>query len=159
MDIMKNYRLVLLLLVPFFLGWLVNSSSFLSIFYAEGIWIFSIGFLMYWFWIGRQFGQLKSSKIIHVLSGNIIWAISFGLYIWQFILADDVSRNMGLAGISQHYGLFTVAFAAKIVSTYADVIDGTQVMIASYIIMLVIFMTGFIYESIRASKVTDKMHC
>lgn len=116
------------------------------------VWILSIGFIMYWFWVGKQFGQLKTNKIFNFLLGNIIWAISFGLYIWQFKFIDDVSRNMLLAGISQYYGSFTVTFATKIVMLYEEVIDGTQVMITSYIFMFVIFIIGFIDGSIRLSR-------
>jgi len=119
--------------------------------YVNTIWIIYIGFIVYWFWVGKQFGQLRFNKLLLFLLGNIVWAILFGLFIWQFEFVDDLNRNMFIAGISQYYGLFTVMLSTRIVMLFKDLIDGTEVMIISYILMLVIFLIGFVYGAIRLS--------
>lgn len=153
LETIKKYKHIILILLPLFLGWLINNSIFILNIYGNLIWIFSISFVVYWFWVGKQFGQLRYHRLVSLLIGNAIWIISFGLYIWQFVFVNEMSRNMFLAVISQHYGLFTITFATRIVMLFDnDVIDSTQVLIVSYILMVVIFTIGFIYESIRWSR-------
>ena len=151
MEIIKNYKLIILLLLPFFLGWLINNSNFFLSIYINIFWIINIGFVVYWFWVGKQFGQLRVNKLLLFLLGNMVWAILFGLFIWQFEFVDDLKRNMFIAGISQYYGLFTVVLSTRIVMLFKDFIDGTEVMIISYILMLVIFLIGFVCGAIRLS--------
>ena len=152
MDSIKNYKLIILLLIPFFLGWLFNSFSPLLTIYVKGFWLISIGFIIYWLWVGKQFGQLKNNKLTNFLIGNILWAISLGLFIWQFIFLDDLNRNLFIAGISQHYSLFTIAPASRIIMLFQKDIHSTQIIVTSYIFMIIIFTIGFIYGATRHSK-------
>jgi len=152
LEILKNNKLIILQLLPFILGLLLNYIVVYLPFYVFIIWLLSIGFVLYWFWVGKQFGQLSLNKLLSFCLGNTLWAISFVLFIWQFLLVDDSKRNMFLAIVSQCYGQFTVLFSTKIVMAYGEVIDSNQVMITSYILMFFIYVIGFIYGAVRASK-------
>jgi len=152
LDIFKNYKLIIFQLLPFILGWLINHTIVYLPIYVNIYWVLSIGFILYWFWVGKQFGQLRLNKILSVFLGNIIWAISVGLFIWQFIFVDELNRNLFLAVISQYYGLFTILFSTKIVMLFKAVIDSNQVMITSYTFMFIIYLIGFIYGSISVSR-------
>ena len=94
--------------------------------------------------MGRQFGSLTIEKIKSFILGNVIWAISLALYIWQFIFVDDINRNFFVAGISQHYVLGFVSWGSKAVSLFTNTIDGTVVVIVAYLMMFIVFTVGFI---------------
>lgn len=152
MEVIKNYRLILLLLLPFLLGWLFNSTSFFLNIYIKFTWPINIVFLLYWFWVGKQFGQLRYNKFLVFLLGNVLWALSFGLFIWQFVFVDDPNRNLLIAAFSQLYPLLNVVLSSRIIMLFDNSLHGTQIVSISYIIMLFVFLSGFLYGSIRLSR-------
>lgn len=157
MEVVKHYKLIILVLLPLFLGWLFNSTIVYLPISSIIMWILNIGFIVYWFWVGKQFGQLKLNRLFSFLIGNIIWIISFMLFIWQFIVVDDSKRNFFLAGISQYYILFTIMFPTKLVALFTDVLHSTQIIVTSYIFMLIIFLIGFIYGAARV-RITKQVN-
>lgn len=157
MEVVKNYKLIIFVLLPLFLGWLFNSTIVYLPISSIIMWILNIGFIVYWFWVGKQFGQLKLNRLFSFLIGNIIWIISFMLFIWQFIVVDDSKRNFFLAGISQYYILFTIMFPTKLVALFTDVLHSTQIIVTSYIFMLIIFLIGFIYGAARV-RITKQVN-
>lgn len=157
MEVVKNYKLIIFVLLPLFLGWLFNSTIVYLPISSIIMWILNIGFIIYWFWVGKQFGQLKLNRLFSFLIGNIIWIISFMLFILQFIVVDDSKRNFFLAGISQYYILFTIMFPTKLVALFTDVLHSTQIIVTSYIFMLIIFLIGFIYGAARV-RITKQVN-
>ncbi|CAK7086031.1 hypothetical protein CIW83_04880 [Tissierella sp. P1] len=148
-----NYKLILLLIVPYLASEIINrlmgygislnSSLLLTISsILLSLWTFSS--VVLWFWVGRQFGSLTIEKIKSFILGNVIWAISLALYIWQFIFVDDINRNFFVAGISQHYLLGFVSWGSKVVGLFTNTIDGTVVVIVAYLMMFIVFTVGFI---------------
>lgn len=155
MDILKKNRKLIYILLPLLAGMMFSKwILFLLPIYNIIIWPLTLGFVVYWFWVGRQFAHTKMNKCLSFLGGNSLWGISLGLYIWQFVFVDDSSRSMFWAGLSQQYELFMVPISTRIVILYGNVIEGTQVSILSYILMLFIFTLGFIYEWIKARRAT-----
>ncbi|MFC6333063.1 hypothetical protein ACFP56_10545 [Paenibacillus septentrionalis] len=157
MEVVKHYKLIILVMLPLFVGWLFNSTIVYLPISSIIMWILNIGFIVYWFWVGKQFGQLKLNRLFSFLIGNIIWIISFMLFIWQFIVVDDSKRNFFLAGISQYYILFTIMFPTKLVALFTDVLHSTQIIVTSYIFMLIIFLIGFIYGAARV-RITKQVN-
>lgn len=157
MEVVKHFKLIIFVLLPLFLGWLFNSTIVYLPISSIIMWILNIGFIVYWFWVGKQFGQLKLNRLFSFLIGNIIWIISFMLFIWQFIVVDDSKRNFFLAGISQYYILFTIMFPTKLVALFTDVLHSTQIIVTSYIFMLIIFLIGFIYGAARV-RITKQVN-
>jgi len=149
LEVVKHYKLFILVMLPLFLGWLFNHAIVYLPISGVLMWILNIGFIVYWYWVGKKFGQLKLNRLFSFLIGNIIWIISFMLFIWQFIVVDDSNRNFFLAGISQYYILFTIMFPTKLVALFTDVLHSTQIIVTSYIFMLIIFLIGFIYGAAR----------
>lgn len=45
--------------------------------------------------------------------------------------------------------ILIVPIATKIMMMFTDIIDGTIISIVSYILMIVIFSIGFIFESVK----------
>jgi len=64
-------------------------------------------------------------------------------------LVSDANKNFIIAGISQNYMILIVPIATKIMMMFTDTIDGTIISIVSYILMVIIFSIGFIYESVK----------
>lgn len=157
MEVVKHFKLIIFVLLPLFLGWLFNSTIVYLPISSIIMWILNIGFIVYWFWVGKQFGQLKLNRLFSFLIGNIIWIISFMLFILQFIVVDDSKRNFFLAGISQYYILFTIMFPTKLVALFTDVLHSTQIIVTSYIFMLIIFLIGFIYGAARV-RITKQVN-
>jgi len=142
---MTHYkREVVLLLIPFLYGLIVNSLMiFIHPLLSQLI------FGVFWFWVGMIFAQLNINKIKSFLLGNTVWAFSFGLFIWQFIINDDAGRNLLIAGLSQHYISSFIWLGSKVYMLFDNVIHGTNIMLIAYISMFLIFFAGFVYATIR----------
>lgn len=150
---MKNYlkrnKYTWIVLAPLVGGWLFNFLMFQLPFSGILIWTVNLGFILFWFWAGRQFSQLTTRKVYGFLFGNSLWLLSFLLYIWQFVLLDETSRNMMLAGLSQYYMLFMIIIGTQIHMAYSTVISSTEIVIISYMLMFVVFSVGFMYQGIK----------
>lgn len=147
-----KYKLIILVLVPFLMGQLINlliSYAFRTnnslMFTASDtlltVWTFAS--VIYWYWVGKQFGSLSMKKVKSFILGNVVWGISLVLYVWQFLFVDGVHRNLFIAGISQNYMLGFVSWSAKLIGIFTNSIDSTQVTIGAYLLMLIIYAVGF----------------
>ncbi len=155
MSLKKNnlYKLIMLVLLPFIIGFLIEKLLIVG---AIGdnqlhlnlgsillsIWIHGSG-IVYWFYVGRVFGRLNMSAVKSFILGNIVWGISISLYLWQFNLLDDVSRNTFIAGISEAYPLAFINFGVLISSVFIRNYGNIMVLI-SYFLMFIVFIFGFI---------------
>ncbi len=126
---------LLLILVPFLYGYLIN-AMILPLY----PFIMQLVFLVFWYFVGIRFSNWNISKWKSFLIGNSLWLISFTLFIWQFILLDDVSRNINIAGFSQNYMLPFIYGAAKLLPF---VYSGTMMIFSAYILMFIPFSIGF----------------
>lgn len=152
-NYMNKNKHLLIVLAPLILGWLLNTLIiYLPFFGSISMWILNLAFVLFWFWGGRQFAKLSIKKVYSYLLGNVVWLVSFLLFIWQFIFVDEAFRNIALAGLSQYYVLFTLIIGTQIHLSYSTQINTTDVVIISYIVMLVVFTLGFIYQAVRGKK-------
>ncbi|WP_291582075.1 hypothetical protein [Clostridium sp. UBA6640] len=149
MSCKNKSKYILIILIPLIIGIIINRVSFILQIYSMVPWIFVIAFIVFWFWAGKVFARAKQNKVKSFLMGNSLWAISFLFYIWQFILLDDTNKNLIIAGISQNYMILIVPIATKIMMMFTDTIDGNIILIVSYILMIIIFSIGFIFESVK----------
>ncbi|MFD1040402.1 hypothetical protein ACFQ3N_18660 [Virgibacillus byunsanensis] len=132
---------IILVLIPFVYGLLANltDSTLLTPVLTQII------FLLFWYLVGVKFAKLNKDKITSFLYGNSIWGLSFLVFIWQFILLDDNSRNFFLAGVSQYYMFPFIWIGRELTVMFIDVYHGTTIMLLAYLSMLVIFLLGFSY--------------
>ena len=126
---------ILLLLVPFIYGYLIN-ALILPLY----PFIMQVAFLFFWIFVGIRFSKWAIPKWTSFLIANTLWFISFILFIWQFILLDDSSRDMTIALLVQNYMLPFVYGAARLLPFLQS---GTMIMFFAYIFMLVAFSIGF----------------
>lgn len=139
----------LIVLAPLVLGWLFNILIYYVPFSGMLIWTLNLGFVLFWFWGGRQFAKLSMNKVYSFLLGNSIWFISLLLYIWQFLILDEAARSLAIAGLSQYYMLFMLIIGTQIQLMYSGDINSVDIVLISYVVMLVVFTLGFIYQAVR----------
>ncbi|WP_438350636.1 hypothetical protein ACP8HI_08335 [Paenibacillus sp. FA6] len=141
----ENKKMPIWILVPLIYG--LVSNTFMLIIPPL---LSQLVFAVFWFWIGMKFSCLSANTVKSFFIGNSIWLLSFLLYLWQFVLLDDESRNMFLALISQYYMLPFIWSGTKLSLLFTDVIHGTTITIISYLSMLLVFTVGFIIGKIKA---------
>lgn len=103
-----------------------------------------IVFGIFWFWVGMRFAKIEENHIKNILVGNSLWLISLLIYVWQFVLSNDESRNIFFALFGQHYPFSFIWSGATLTILFNDVIHGTLIVIISYLIMLFVFIAGYI---------------
>jgi len=143
-KVTKNKKMLVWIIIPFLYGFV--SNTFLLIIPSL---LSQLVFGVFWFWVGMKFSGLSGNKVKSFFIGNSIWLLSFLLFLWQFALLDDESRNMFLAGISQYYMLPFIWSGTKLSLLFSDVIHGTTIIIISYLSMLLVFTIGFIVGKIK----------
>lgn len=147
-------KLILFVITPFIVGLIIHSLIDVGTYMDSSI-ILSIatillriwGFIavIFWFFAGKQFKNSGLTKIKSFILGNSLWMISLIIYIWQFLLLDDTRRNLFLARIAHHYVLGFMSIASNIMFFFEEGVDGNTVVLSSYLIMLIVFIVGFIY--------------
>ena len=130
-----KYKLILLVLLPFIIGFLIEGLFRLGITSLGSLlfipWIYGGG-LIFWFWVGRTFGKLNLQPIKSFILGNLAWGISFGLYTWRVV-----------TGLSEFYALGFVGLGTRILRLFTNQIHGTTAMQIAYFLMLIVFSLGF----------------
>lgn len=134
---MKYILGLILIVIPGIYGYLAHQS--MIPFYPL---IAQIVFFVYWLWVGYVIGRFSKNSMKGMLLGNSIWVISLVIFIWQFILTDDVGRLGSVAAIPQYYILPFVWLASKM-AALLTMIDGSTIIILTFICMLIVFVLGF----------------
>ena len=155
----NTYKIILLILLPFIIGFLINSLVGLGITRDNqlllsistillSIWTYG-GAIIFWFMAGRIFANLNMNTVKSFAIGNSGWAISLLLFVWQFLFVNGRNRNLLIAGISQHYALGFVGLGSRILGLFTNSIHSTTVILIAYFVMLIVFSIGFIskYQS------------
>jgi hypothetical protein len=140
----ENKKTLIWILIPLFYGFL--SNTFAMIIPPLLSQLISTAF---WFWVGIRFSKWSGNKIKSFIIGNSIWLLSFLLYLWQFVLINDESRNMFLALIGQYYMLSFIWSGTKLTLWFSDVLNGTTIIIIAYLSMLFVFTLGFIVGMVK----------
>ncbi|WP_153720687.1 hypothetical protein [Sporosarcina cascadiensis] len=140
----ENKKMLIYITIPLIYGFV--SNTFMLIIPPL---LSQIVFGVFWFWVGMKFSCLSGHKVKRFFIGNSIWLLSFLLYLWQFVLLHDESRNIFLAGISQYYMLPFIWSGIKLSLLFTGIINGTTITIISYLSMLLVFTVGFIVGKIK----------
>ncbi|MDV2583219.1 hypothetical protein [Alkalibacillus haloalkaliphilus] len=145
---MKEYKKgIIWILIPFIYGFIAN--NFFLVFPPI---LIQIVFGVFWFWVGMRFAKVKANHLKNILVGNSLWLVSFLIYLWQFVLVDDESRNLTLAVFSQHYPFTFISSGTQISLMFSNTIHGTVITILSYLMMFIVFMAGYITSWIISKK-------
>jgi len=135
--------------MPLIVVIVIARVHFIAETYVAVPWIFTVVFIIFWFWAGKVFAKADWNRAKSFLIGNSLWAISFLLYLLQELLGNDANRNFTIEWISQCYMTPMVHITTKIMMTDIHIIDEFIMSIISYTLMFIIFSIGFIYESLK----------
>lgn len=150
---MKKSVLVLLTFVPVVIGYFLNISIALPVIGAVLFYILPLLTTVFWFYLGRQYARSSWNTIPALLIGNAAGFISLLLYLWQFLLETDETRNLTLAVASQMFSAAVPTYLfvrlAALFETQANYI-GRATMVAlqviSFAFMVIVFLCGYSWE-------------
>lgn len=135
----EKWKVLLWVLAPLIYGILTSISvSLLSPLLIQ------ILFTVLWFWVGMKFSHLSGSKVKNFFEGNSLWLLSLLLYLWQFFLLSDETRNTFMAMFSQYYMTAFLWSGTKLSQLLCGDLDGKMITIFAYLVMFVVFVIGFL---------------
>ena len=170
MEKQKNTRsdviLLLCAILPTLFGYLYNVlMPFIPI---EGVafrlyfLLLPIIFVYVWYKIGMKYlhMNIRLSLVQKVLIGNSIALLALLVFLWQFVLQTDESRNTFLAGISQCTFNFLSVYTWRIAYAFESVQDetGSLSFIMMHVIGFVVFVVAFafgLYREIKKIKAAE----
>lgn len=155
----KKITLVLLTLLPVILGFLFSLVTDVPVLGTLTIHVLPYMVLVFWFILGREFattdfGYGKSLLIAHALE-----LVSLLLFLWQFQLATDSTRNLSIAAFSQLYSTATplvlFSYLAVLFEPFQDQIGlaaMTALQIISLVALVMVFAGGYLFGLYRDRK-------
>ena len=157
---MKKGVLVLLSLVPVAVGYLVN--HLLAVPGIGGICflLLPLATTVFWFFLARGYARTFWSALSSVLLGNEVGILSLLVYLWQFVLETDATRNMGLAVASQMFSAAvpTFLFERLIIlferPGYIGEIAMITMQVIAVVYMIAVFVCGYVWEK-RKNRAGD----
>lgn len=144
----KKVKLLLMTLSPILIGLLFNYLVFIPLL----IYIVPFLVMIYWFWVGTNFGENVRNPFKSIVLANSIGIISLVLYYWQFVIVADKERNLMLAGFSQMFTASLSYITARIgfifEKTPNEVTQVTTLVmqVTGLMLMIIVFFSGYIYK-------------
>ena len=156
---MKKLVLVLLTFVPILAGYLLNSVVFKPVLWSWMFYLLPILVMVFWFFLGSMFAKTNWHPAVSIFIGSATGILSLALYLWQFLLESDETRNMFLAGLSQMYSLSTPAYlTARLAMLFESEPKNigsatfTAMQVISVVLMAAIFTAGYFWGRARRTK-------
>ncbi len=148
---MKKVILVLLTFVPIPAGYLVNLFLPVPMVGALAYYVIPLIVLAFWFWLGGCYAKTGWGAVRSVLTGSVSGILSLALYLWQFWIQSDETRNLALAGLSQMYASAAPAYLTARLAIlfearpdYAGKAAMTALQVISLILMMAVFTAGYL---------------
>lgn len=153
-----NFKMFFMILIPLIVSMVIERFIAISTIYNKpnignvadsviNIWKFVC--IIYWFWVGKKYGEYNRGRAKSFVLGNILWGIGLVFYIIIFFLTDSNNRiNLikvipWLNQLAQGYTLGFMRWSSLILSLFTKNIDSRIVGVISYALMLIIFSIGF----------------
>lgn len=150
---MKKSVLILLTLVPVAVGYLVNHLLLVPGIGMIAFYVLPILTTVFWFWLARQYARTAWHPLASMAIGNAVGILSLAVYLWQFLLESDETRNFFLAVASQMYtaaapswifGRFAILFESQPNTIGRASMVSMEVLAVVY--MLLVFVCGYVWE-------------
>ena len=152
---MKKYVLLLLSFVPVVAGWFVNILIMVPVLGGVSLYVLPLLTTVFWFFLGRQYAH-RWKAVPAVLLAHTVGFASLLIYLWQFLLETDVTRNLTFAAFSQMFsssapsfllGRLAVLFERQ--PNYAGRASMIALQVISLVYMVVVFSVGLYIEKRR----------
>lgn len=149
---MKKSVLFLLTLVPVAVGDLVSVLLIVPVIGAAGFYLLPLVTTAFWIYLGRQYAR-RWKTVPAVLIAHAIGFCSLLVYLWQFLLETDETRNMTLAAFSQMFSASTplylfggIARLFESQPNYAGRASMVALSVIALIYMMIVFCIGIYLE-------------
>lgn len=160
---MRKHVLVLLTFVPIIVGYVVNLSLSLPVLGMVFFYLLPLFTTAFWFYLGRQYARSTWKTIPAILIGNATGIISLLIFLWQFLLETDETRNLTLAATSQMFSASAPAYLFVRVAilfekqpNYAGITTMVALQVISVVYMIAVFCLAIFWEKRRLKNVTGK---
>ena len=155
---MKKSALVLSALVPVIVGYLVNVLIMVPVIGMAGFYLLPPLTTVFWFYLGKQYAR-RWKTVPAVLIAHAVGICSLLIYLWQFLLETDQTRNMALAGFSQMFSASTPLYlfggVARLVESqpnYAGKSTMVALQVIALVYMVIVFSIGVYLEKKRIKE-------
>ena len=146
---MKKSVLISLSLVPVIIGYLINALLMVPALGTACFYLLPLLTTAFWFYLGKEYAD-RWKFVPAVLIAHTVGICSLLIYLWQFLLETDETRNMALAGFSQMFSastpLYLFGWLARLAESQPNHI-GSATMAAlqgiALIYMMIVFCIGF----------------
>lgn len=145
------------ILVPFIISIVINRLNLIGEVYNKSsvfnisntilnVWLYIS--IIYWYWVGKKFGDIGKGKRKSFILGNSLWTIGLVFYIILFFFIKEGSRiklmkvTPVLSKLAEDYSLGFIKLSNFIISNFTKVPNNINILV-SYVLMLVIFSIGF----------------
>lgn len=152
---MKKHILILLTIIPVLMGYLYNYIILVPLIGTLFFYVIPVITLCYWFWLGTKFSMSTWNMLSATLIGNCIGLVCFALYFIEYILLDESEINIFIAAFSQMF----VNSIVLLISPWAALVEANSTSITqstitalqwiSLILMIIIFMSGYIFGKVK----------
>ncbi len=144
--------LILCSFIPIIVGYLVNILIMVPLIGMTGFYTFPILATICWFHLGKEYAK-KWKTLPAILIAHALGIISLIIYLWQFLLETDVTRNMFLSGFSQMFSastpLYLLGFIARFFESepnYAGRASMVALQVIALVYMIIVFSIGIYFE-------------
>ena len=156
---MKKQTLILLTFVPIIIGYVINLTILLPGIGTVFFYVLPILTTVFWFYLGRLFAHTTWKAIPAILIGNATGIVSILVYLWQFLLETNETRNLTLAGFSQmfpasapYYLLIKIAILFEKEPHTIGMASTTALQVLSVVYMIAVFGIAVLWEKIQIKK-------
>ena len=149
---MRKSVLFLLTLVPVVVGYLVNVLIMVPVVGIAGFYLLPLLTTAFWIYLGRQYAR-RWRTVPALLIAHAVGFCSLLVYLWQFLLETDETRNLTFAAFSQMFSASTPLYLfggiARLVESQPNY-TGRATMVAMQVIaliyMIIVFCVGIYLE-------------
>lgn len=155
---MKRSVLILLSFVPVVVGWLVNILLRIPVIGMAGFYLLPLLTTVFWFFLGKQYAH-KWKVVPGILIAHTVGICSVLIYLWQFLLETDATRNTALAVYSQMFSAATplyligrIAVLFERQPNYAGMASLVAMQVIGLVYMVIVFSAGMYLEKKRTKE-------
>lgn len=160
---MQKSVLILLSFVPSIIGYILNLLLGVPVIGIAGFYLLPLLTTAFWFYLGKQYAHSAWKTISSILISHSVGICSLLIYLWQFFLETEETRNMILAGSSQMFSASTpmylfgwLAILFESQPNYAGRTTFVAMQVIALVYMVIVFSVAILWEKKRLKNVTVK---
>ena len=149
---MKKSVLLLSTLVPVVVGYLVNVLIMVPVIGMASFYLLPLVTTVFWFYMGKQYAR-RWKAVSAVLIAHTVGFCSLLVFLWQFLLETDETRNLTLAVFSQMFSASTplylfggIARFFESQPNYAGRATIVAMQVIALVYMMIVFCIGIYME-------------